>query len=268
MDPALTPPTEAIASKEDSPSREPFSGFSISDQPLAGAMAADPENGASAELTAAKGNEPLYLLPRDPHSVVAYWDLDWSIAFGEPAPREREVMLKISKTGEAEVKSVAVQPRAGSYLIEELEADNTYSATLGYYDSSTEWVPLAVSAPVATPGAKLADLADGDFATVPFHLSFQRMLELLRVPKRESRSLTAMLNGLRARDEPGSPQEMRGGQAELVTAVRDAAVQDPPPTGAASIAELWTPELMNHVLGGLAGGSSSQNGFSGSSRAA
>ena len=265
MDPLLTPLSDEI--RLERALAAPASGFSISETPLVGASDAGAER-SSAEFPRATGNEPLYLLPRDPHSLFAYWDLDWTIAFGEPTPRERDVILKISKVGEAEAKSCSVQPTAGSYLVDGLEADSTYSATLGYYDLSGEWVSLGLSAKITTPAAEIADVGEGDFATVPFHLSFQRMLELLRVPKQESQSLTTMLNELRTRDDNSAAQETRQSDNELVDAIRQAALKDPAPNGVASVAQLWTPELMNQVIGGLCGAGSPPNGFGGSSRAA
>lgn len=269
MDSPLQPDTQADLPHVDSAERDGDSGFTISPTPIVAGeevSAAD----ASADLPAAEGNEPLYLLPRDPNSAFAFWNLDWTIAFGEPAPREREVLLKVSKLGDGETKVLAISPTAGSCLVDDLEAESAYQASLGYHDLAGEWVLLATSAEVTTPAAQVAEPADADFATVPFHLSFHRMLELLRVPKQESQSLTTMLNELRTRAEAATAGEVRSrpDDQELVHAIRQAVIQDPPPTGAASVAELWTTDLMQQVLGSFKGSASPPNGFGESSRAA
>ncbi|MFN2475094.1 MAG: DUF4912 domain-containing protein [Chthoniobacterales bacterium] len=268
MDFALTPGSSETAADDAEPSQaEVRSGFVISPTPVVAGRTTGVGDAAS-ELPKPKGNEPLYLLPRDPTSAYAFWNVDWTTAFGETAPTEREVLLKVSKAAQAEGKRIPVQPTAGSCVVEGLEAGSTYRASLGYYDLAGYWVLLATSTGVTTP-ASISDPAnDDDFATVPFHLSFQRMLELLRVSKGESRPLTTMLKELRSQDVVPSDSEPSLEQNELVDALRKAVVQNPPPQGASAVADLWTPELMNQVLGGSKGSASSQSGFGGSSHAA
>jgi hypothetical protein len=94
------------------------------------------------------------------------------------------------------------------------------------------------------------------------------MLQLLRVPKQESQSLTSMLKDLRAREESGPPRSTSTAENEVVNAVSAAVVQHPPPQTTTSIEQLWTPELIAQVLGGLRDSGSPHTGFGGSSRAA
>ena len=60
-----------------------------------------------------------------------------------------------------------------------------------------------------------------ELTTIPFHLSFQRMLDLLRVPKHESGSLTAMLTNLQERVRAAEPAtEFTATQREVIQALR------------------------------------------------
>ena len=75
----------------------------------------------------------------------------------------------------------------------------TYGGEIGFFQPAEVWNSLATSDLITTPPDTVADAGEVDFATVPFHLTFQHMINLLRVSKQENESLTAMLADLRQR---------------------------------------------------------------------
>ena len=81
--------------------------------------------------------------------------------------------------------AVVAQPR-GSYQVE-----------IGYYDSADGWRAVAMSEKVEMPPEGAVDDVDVDLATVPLHLSFQRMIDLFRSSK--GNALTAIISRLQKR---------------------------------------------------------------------
>ena len=246
------------------------SAFRVSAEPLV-------ENGAAAAETAAVGDELprsygtglLTLMPRDPHSLFAYWDIDWQIVFGDSRPADRKVHLRLLRPDGEEETSVEVEPMSGSCYIEVRDPDASYSAELGYFQPHATWNLVAASEAVRTPPARLSESAPVDFATVPFHLSFQRMLDVFRVSKHESGSLTEKLNELRARATTATeaarftPEEQ-----EIARAIDTALASSPaPPPSEKHISDTGVQQHLERILGiGRGGGSSPRGGFSGSSR--
>src|SRR5437879_12188118 len=67
-----------------------------------------------------------------------------------------------------------------SYLVvsEPRESDRV---EIGYYHPAAVWNSVATSDDVKMPPERAAENVDVDVATIPFHLSFQRLIDLFRV---------------------------------------------------------------------------------------
>lgn len=207
------------------------------------------------------GSETLCLMARDPHSLFAYWDIDWTRAFDEETPKQRTVHLRIFNADGSEQSSVEVEPLAGSCYLSVANADASYHGEIGYYDPTSAWLVVGRSEDVYLPPEIQGGAEPADFATVPFHLSFQRMIDALRVAREEDEPLTAMLADLRQRV---ASDEIAAEQRELLRVVTEAAANQPPaPQGSAS-PDLWAHQSLERILG--FGNSSLGGGFGGSSR--
>ena len=261
-----TPEDQAQKSSSDA-------AFRVSTEPLVDDRSASGEAAAERageELPCSYGSRVLTVMPRDPHSLFAYWDVDWQDVFREGPPVDRKVHLRVLNANGAEETSVEVEPMSGSCYVTVREPDATYSAELGYFHPATTWNFVASSEAVQTPPAGLSDSDALDFATVPFHLSFQRMIDVFRASKHESGSLTEKLGELRERASSASesgtftPQEQ-----EVVRAIDAALASTPaPPPQERHIADSGVQQHLDRILGfGGAGGSSPVGGFGGSSRA-
>ena len=251
---------DAPAARDDS--------FQISAKPIiengtgaAGGTETEPET-----LTQSAGSPALYLLARDPHSLFAYWDVDWTDAFREQTPRDRKVHLRVSRSDGAEETSIAVEPLAGSCYIDVTSGDESYTAEIGYYEPAGVWNSVATSVAVATPPDSVEQAQAPDFATVPFHLSFQRMIDLFRISKHENASLTAMLSDLRERaaSESGS-SAMTEEEREIVRAIDDAAAESRDARGQTGAPDLWVQQNLERILGFGRSGTSPHGGFGGGS---
>ena len=259
--------------KEQSSGKSDAAGgtFSVSAEPTVAAYSAAGEAGitdASEELPSSYGTGLLTLMPRDPHGLFAYWDIDWETAFREMRPRDRKVHLRVSTAEGAQETSLEVEPMAGSCYVEVAAGDVSYVAEIGYYEPAGVWRSVAVSLPVKTPPDSVAEKREVDFATVPFHLSFQRIIDLFGVAKRDNESLTEMLarvrEGAAARAErvPFTPE-----QQEVVRAIDEALATSPAPAvGDRGITDLGAEQHLASILGIGKAGTSPAHGFGGSSR--
>ena len=155
--------------------------------------------------------DTLFLIARDPRWLFSYWDFDWA---KYPAASMRygyaQFFLKISReTGQQETM-VEINPEARNWYVPVNHPDTTYVAEIGYFDQEGAWRAVVKSAPAHTPADGLApESQDVDFATVPAHLSFERLLDLVQERMSEGETLIAAL----ARVAGEGRVEFRGGQA-------------------------------------------------------
>ena len=210
------------------------------------------------------GSETLTLLARDPHTVFAFWDIDWSAAFRDLRTKEHKVHLRLSDSKGREQASMEVEPMAGSCYVTVTDADAGYSGEIGDQHPATGWRCLASSGLVTTPPDAYATDEDVDFVTVPFHLSFQRIVDLLEVTQQENATLTAMLANLSERVNAAVEQaELTAEQRELARAL-EAARSGAEASAAARRSSPRVQRKLERILG--FGGTSPSSGFGGSSR--
>lgn len=222
--------------------------YILSPEPVVSASKSDEGGTRAAVLPRTYGTQSLCLMARDPCTLFAYWDINWTIAFGDPAPRERKVHLRILNSDRSEHTTCEVEPMSGSCLVEIPPNGGSFAAELGYH-SFGEWRSVATSPEVMAPAAVLTGNVANDSATIPFHLSFQRMLDVLRVPKQKSISLTAMLADLRARSA-STAINFNGDERGLVEAMeRAAALQAPRSSETAIPIPFWNDEKIERLLG-------------------
>jgi hypothetical protein len=140
------------------------------------------------ELPASYGTQSVYLVAYDPKQLFAYWDLEPSAGLGYG--------LRVCRA-DGEVESeVEIRPgEPGRYLPAGVPG-GTYYVELGASYRGVHWRTLAFSARVTMPPAGLAGEAEPKFATLPFHLSFQRLLEVIHGTMDEGEKLTAALSRL------------------------------------------------------------------------
>ena len=183
--------------------------FVLSHRPLvttperisSGSAAGDYEN--LGELPRSYGHPLLVAIARDPHTLFVYWDLDWPAIFGDRPPSDRKVHLRVQSSDGAEETRATVEPFAGSHCIAVSRSAASYQVELGYHEPAGVWNSVAISAPVATPPDDVADSGPIDVATVPFHLSFQRIVDAFRGSQYDGDALVEILGRLQEKaDDP------------------------------------------------------------------
>jgi hypothetical protein len=148
------------------------------------------------ELPRSYGGAFLFAIARDPHTIFVYWDIDWAAVFGDSPPVDRKVHLRVLWHEGIEESTAAVEPLAGSHLLSATHARSSYRVEIGYYAPENVWNSVAISAAIITPPDDVAENSPVDVATIPFHLSFQRIVDTFRGSKYDGDALAEILGRL------------------------------------------------------------------------
>src|SRR3989440_9643188 len=166
------------------PHSDPRTGYRISNGPVVRLAHSDPKLPNDlpevVELPRVYGAPLLFVIARDPHTLFAYWVIDWSSIFENTAPVDRQVHLRVYRNDGAEERSEAVEPMAGNCYLKVSEPGADYRVEIGYYQPEGVWNLVAKSDVASVPSESVAQSADVDVATIPFHLSFQRVIDTFR----------------------------------------------------------------------------------------
>jgi hypothetical protein len=166
---------------ERGPGKSTFAdGFRV----LNGPVVRDSEEGRNVcefnnvRLPRAYGPPFLFAIARDSRTIFAYWNVDWASLFEKATPVHRQVHLRVYREDDLEEKSVAVEPMARVHYVTTSRSHGSYRVEIGYYQPADVWHSVARSNEVTMPPDGMAKIADVDFATIPFHVSFQQLVDL------------------------------------------------------------------------------------------
>ena len=171
--------------------------------PSGDGLTADYEN--LGELPRSYGGSFLFAIARDPHTLFVYWDIDWPAVFGDNPPSDRKVHLRVLWHEGIEETTAPVEPLAGSHLISVTHARSSYRIELGYNEPADVWNSVATSDAVMTPPEDVGETGPIDVATVPFHRSFQRIVDAFRGSKYDGDAIVEILAEMQEHaDKPGA----------------------------------------------------------------
>jgi hypothetical protein len=147
------------------------------------------------------GTKKLFLVARDPHLVFAYWDLD-PVQYQEAtrAAHDGKVFLELYVPGEGRVQQIHVWDSHKNWYLQVNRPDTQFIAQLGYYRRDGGFEVLARSAEVRTPRDDLSPNTDASFVTIPFHISFQALYELISAQIKPGEELADALARLERSD--------------------------------------------------------------------
>ena len=160
----------------------------------------------SSQLPSSYGAPILFAIPRDPHTIFTYWNIDWSHAFARNSPVDRQVYLRLKRQDGTDELEEPIEPMLGTHFLLVTKPKGTYQVELGFYDPADVWNSLATSEAVTMPADASSENSELDLATVPFHLSFQRMIDLFRANNGDQ--ITSLLSQLQ--DRAGRSSETGG----------------------------------------------------------
>jgi hypothetical protein len=178
------------------------------------------------ELPRSYGRPVLFGIARDPHTLFAYWEIDWPTAFGDKPPADRKVHLRVISADGSEETRMTVEPFAGNHCVAVSQPRSTYRIELGYHEPTDVWNSVATSDAIATPPADVSESDSIDVATIPFHLSFQRMVDTFRASKYDGDALVEIVGRLQERADSSGGEDLTETDRELLRAI-DWTLSDP-----------------------------------------
>ena len=147
------------------------------------------------ELPRSYGDANIFVVAQEPHWLFCYWD--YTLTDGI----EGAVFLRHGRAGaERPEAEVPVPAETNSWYVSVRDADADYYVELGHYNGG-HWKTLTRSGTVLTPRDTLAGFGEPVFANMPFHATFQQLVEKLRGEMREGESLAGALGRLQGRGD-------------------------------------------------------------------
>ncbi len=200
------------------------------------------------ELPASYQEDVLYLVARDPHWLFSYWDFDWSrVPRGNFRGGVPQFFLKIVSEGSEEAL-VEVRPEARNWYVPVSKPATTYTAEMGWFDIAGAWHVLVKSRPATTPADELApEQLAAEFATVPPHIAFDRMLEMVRCRMEDGETLLEAVSRIsgegRIEFAAGRTPTWTEEQKRLLAALLGASLVDRAGLGSAELDQLLRKHL-------------------------
>jgi len=146
------------------------------------------------ELPYGYGVDTIFLIAQEPHWLFTYWDIDIARHPGGAAYL-RYHLADGTLEGEIEVPF-----ETRNWYVPVERAGTEYFVEIGFYRGKV-WNVIARSVSVTTPPEGMATSEAFDYATVPFHLSFQRMLDHLESARGSDEDLLAAVSRLQQKGD-------------------------------------------------------------------
>lgn len=155
-------------------------GFKICRQPIV-RVAADALSAHivdSMSLPRVHGRPILFAIARDAHTIFVSWNIDWESVLQKTMPADRQVHLQVIGGDGVIERRVAVEPVGAMHYLTMSGLHHSYRVEIGYFQPFDTWHSVATSDEIEMPARGSVELADVDLTTIPFHLSFQQILDL------------------------------------------------------------------------------------------
>ncbi|MHA3771403.1 DUF4912 domain-containing protein [Verrucomicrobiota bacterium sgz303538] len=215
------------------------------------------------QLPASYQEETLYLVARDPRWLFSYWDFNfWQYRGSDMRHGIAQFFLKITRVGNGEESTVEIKPEARNWYLPVEQPDTDYVAEIGYFDRGGGWHSILTSNTAHTPPDALAPEAEADFATVPAHLTFERLLDLVQERMAEGETLIAALARIagegRIQFRPGTAPSWTDEQKRLLGALLGNSLIDRLGLGSEEIDQILRKQLQQKLHSEAASGLSMQ----------
>lgn len=122
----------------------------------------------------------MFVIARDPHWLFTYWDFDYA-----KFPTPRKLFLEVYRNDELE-STIEINEIARNWYIPVHSAGTAYSVVFGHRDANDTWTSVGKAGPTSTPPESVSVNWDTQFATVPFHLSFNFLLDVISAAQAEA----------------------------------------------------------------------------------
>jgi hypothetical protein len=200
------------------------------------------------ELPASYHEDMLFLAARDPRWLFSYWDFDWA-PYLPSAFRGgvRQFFLSVLTADGVEESLVEIKPEARNWYVPVTKPNTTFYAEIGFFEPSGAWHAIVKSGLATTPGEAVAGSDEAEFATVPAHLTFDRLLEMVKEHMAEGESLISALSRIagegRLQFRAGQAPTWTSDQKRLLAALLGDALVDTLGMGSEEIDQLLRKQL-------------------------
>jgi hypothetical protein len=155
------------------------------------------------------GYGDMFVVARDPHWLFTYWDFDYS-----KLPGQRQLGLQVFRDNALET-TVDINEIARNWYIPVQSANASYRVVFGYKDSQGAWHSVGQAGPTHTPPEAISTEWDTLFATVPIHLTFNLLVDVVEVAKSRGEPLAEALAKLQQAALNGGSRSPNWGPAQL-----------------------------------------------------
>ncbi len=149
------------------------------------------------ELPESYGTGRLFFTARDPHWLYAYWDYTWKqLEEMRSVARNNDLKLRIYLGQDSKAplyQEIVIHPPAHNWFIKVDQSNTEYYAEFGYEDLSGNYVSTSRSKPIRTPPDQISDHTEAQFVTIPFHIRFQELFEMVKTYFKEGEELAEAL---------------------------------------------------------------------------
>lgn len=188
--PAATPPLPAAAEHK----------FDLPSHPIPASSSSPYDN--LGELPDSYGTGRLFLTARDPNWLYAYWDYTWQqMEDMRRGARHGELKLKIHSGRDPESpvqQEITLNPATRNWFVNVGHANSDYFAQIGYYNHEGAFICTSRSRPAHTPPSELSSNTSARFVTIPFHITFRELMEIVRAHFKDGEELADVLYRLQA----------------------------------------------------------------------
>jgi uncharacterized protein len=202
------------------------------------------------QLPESYGENTVFLIARDPKWLFTYWDV--SPGSFSANTDGGKVFLKVLFENGAEQSLIEINLAARNWYIPVPDAATAYRVEIGYFDKGGEWLAVARSGTATTPADVLSEENEVDFATVPFHLSFQHLVDTVKAAMGEGESLISAISRLQGEGRKlafaaGKAPAWSEEQRQVLIALLGTELVDRVGLGSAEIDQLLRKELMKKL---------------------
>ena len=166
-----------------------------------------PEPEQLGELPSGYGD--MFVVARDPHWLFTYWDFDYSTL-----PSQRQLGLQVFRDDVLET-TIDINEIARNWYLPVQAANASYRVVFGYKDSQGTWHSVGEAGPTHTPPEAVSTEWDTLFATVPIHLTFNLLVDVVEAAKNRGEPLAEALARLQQAALNGGSRSPNWGPAQL-----------------------------------------------------
>jgi len=221
--------------------------------PVSAPPAAKPAYEELGQLPETYGESSIFLIARDPQWLFTYWDIAWdSYPANAAKGGAKKIFLKVFFADGGEQATIEINPEAKNWYIPVPQPAATYHVEIGYFIGKDKWTSIARSINATTPADALSAEESVEFATLPFHLTFQRLVDIVKSAMEQGETLVAALSRLQGEGRdlafaPGKAPNWTNEQREVLIALLGSELIDRVGLGSAEIDQILRKELQQKL---------------------